>query len=101
MWRPSQSSPMASPPSSTPSPHPLLSHQLLESEHSKRPSNVHVVYYDQVAHATPRDPRWRHEKPAYVHPLYHVKNRLYADMREFADVVVRQDRSPHVACGRQ
>jgi hypothetical protein len=62
---------------------------LLETEHAKRPSNVHVVYYEQVAGASPRDPRWRHEKPAYVHPLYHVKNRLYADMRKFADVVVR------------
>lgn len=61
---------------------------LLETEHSKRPSNVHVVYYDQVPDAPPRDEGWQHELPAYVHPLYHVKNRLYEDMRKFADVVV-------------
>jgi len=60
-----------------------------------RASNVHVVYYSQIEHAEPRDPLWRHERSAYVHPLYFVRNMLYADMKKYADVVVKTKQIPN------
>lgn len=63
--------------------------QLLESEVANgRRDNVNVVYYEQVKHATPKDKDYRYELPAYVHPLYLMRNTIYSDMTQFASVVV-------------
>ena len=88
-------------------PHPRFLTRPLELY---RQSNVHVVLYQHVAHAPPRDPSYRplvqvsylplaHAylpldpsyrplEQAFVHPLHIARNLVYADMAPFADVVV-------------
>ena len=63
---------------------------LLESEtRHGREKNVHVVLYEHVKAAPPYLEGFRFKRPAFVHPLSPARNLIYANMREFADVIVR------------
>ena len=52
------------------------------------PPQVHVVLYKHVCQSPPYLENYRFLKPAYVHPLYPVKNAVFSDMERYADVVV-------------
>ena len=62
---------------------------LLESEtRNGREKNVHVVLYEHVKAAPPYLEGFRFKRPAFVHPLSPARNVIYANMREFADIIV-------------
>lgn len=63
--------------------------ELLEREHRIAPDNVHVVVYKHVRHAETFYKGYEPTLCTFVHPLYALRNRVYADMDAFADVLVR------------
>ena len=68
---------------------------------ASRSPQCHVVVYKHIKHAPPYLPRYRFLRPAYVHPLNPVRNAVYSDMHEFADVLVEVEDGATLAKARR
>jgi hypothetical protein len=62
---------------------------------------VHVVVYKRVPHAARYYTEYEETRCTYVHPLYFLRNAIYADMDKFADVLVAVPEGSDVAVARR
>jgi len=62
--------------------------ELFEREHRLCPENCHVVVYKRVPHAARFYEQYEPTRSTFVHPLYFLRNLIYARMDSYADVLV-------------
>jgi len=71
--------------------------ELFEREHRLDPANVNLVVYKEVKHAAKFYHDYEPAPSTFVHPLYLLRNILYADMDRYADAIVRVPEGSDVA----